>query len=160
MKVSELMTTSVQACLPETSLATAAMMMWENDCGVLPVVDLEEKLVGVITDRDICMGTMSKEREPSMISVNEVISGNAYSCGSTDDVRQAFTTMREKRVRRLPVTDADGKLEGVLSINDAVLHAKENGAKKQAVSYHEVMETFKAICAHPEPAEKHTAAAA
>jgi CBS domain-containing protein len=151
MKAKEVMTSNVQTCMPETSLATAAMMMWEKDCGVLPVVNVSDKVVGMITDRDICMGAATKQRDPSTIAVAEVISGNAYGCEPDDDVRQALKTMKEKRVRRLPVIDADGKLHGILSLNDAVLGAKENGAKKQDLSYGDVMQTFKAICAHPAP---------
>jgi CBS domain-containing protein len=151
MKVKEVMTSNAQTCMPETSLATAAMMMWEKDCGVLPVVNVSDKVVGMITDRDICMGAATKQRDPSTIAVAEVISGDAYLCKSDDDVRDALKTMKEKRVRRLPVIDAEGNLQGVLSMNDVVLRAKGNGAKKQDLSYGDVMQTFKAICEHPAP---------
>lgn len=160
MKVKEVMTPTVQTCMPETSLATAAMMMWEKDCGVLPVVNVSDKVVGMITDRDICMGAATKQCDPSRISVAEVISGNAYGCAPDDDVRQALKTMKEKRVRRLPVIDAEGKLHGILSMNDAVLRAKENGAKKQELSYGDVINTFKALCAHSETTVQPQAAAA
>lgn len=148
MKVREVMTPTVQTCMPETSLATAARMMWESDCGVLPVVNVSDKVIGMITDRDICMGAASKHQDPSTIAVAEVISGKAYVCNSDDDVRQALKIMKEKRVRRLPVIDAEGKLRGILSMNDAVLRAKENGAKKQGLSYGDVIKTYKALCAH------------
>jgi CBS domain-containing protein len=162
MKVKDVMTTAIQVCMPETSLATAAIMMWENDCGVIPVVDLEEKVVGMITDRDICMATAIKHGDPSAIAVSEVISGNVYMCDPNDDVRQALKNMREKRVRRLPVIDEEGKLNGILSMNDAVLSAKENGARKPGLSYADVVQTFKGICAHPapEPQQKRAGAAA
>jgi CBS domain-containing protein len=134
--------------MPETSLATAAMMMWESDCGVLPVVNVSDKVVGMITDRDICMSAASKHCDPSTIAVAEVISGNAYVCKSDDDVRDALKTMKEKRVRRLPVLDAEGNLRGILSMNDVVLRAKEDDAKKQDLSYGDVMRTFRSLCAH------------
>lgn len=160
MKVKEVMSKNVQVCMPETSLATAAVMMWDNDCGVIPVVDLEEKVLGVITDRDICMATAIKHRDPSAIAVSEVISGNVYACAPNDDVRQALTTMAEKKVRRLPIIDPEGKLQGILSMNDAVLGAKENGAKKPELAYADVMQTFRAICAHPVPKAQQQATAA
>jgi CBS domain-containing protein len=160
MKVKEVMTSNVQTCMPETSLATAAMMMRENDCGVLPVVNVSDNVVGMITDRDICMGAATKQRDLSTIAVAEVISGDAYVCLPDDDVRQALETMKEKRVRRLPVIDAEGKLHGILSMNDAVLQAKENGAKEQKLSYGDVIRTFKAICGHPEPETKQKQAGA
>jgi CBS domain-containing protein len=151
MKVRDVMTPTVQTCMPETSLATAAIMMWESDCGVLPVVNVSGNVVGMITDRDICMGAATKQRDPSTIAVSEVISGKAYGCEPDDDVRQALETMKEKRVRRLPVIDAEGKLQGILSMNDAVLRAKENGTKKQELSYVDVIKAYKGLCAHPVP---------
>ncbi len=153
MKAKDVMTPNVQTCLPETSLATAAMMMWESDCGVLPVVDVSDKVVGMITDRDICMAAASQHRDPSTIAVAEVISGNAYTCQPDDDVREALKVMKEMRVRRLPVVDVEGNLQGILSMSDAVLKAGENG-KKQAVSYGDIVNTFKGICAHMKPASE------
>lgn len=159
MKAKDVMTPNVQTCMPETSLATAAMMMWESDCGVLPVVNVSDKVVGMITDRDICMGAASKHRDPSTIAVSEVISGDTYSCKVNDDVRAALTTMKEKRVRRLPVIDAQGKLRGILSINDVVLRARESG-KKLDLSYGDVIKTFQSLCAHRVPETKQSTAAA
>jgi CBS domain-containing protein len=128
MKVKEVMPPRVQTCMPETSLATAAMMMWESDCGALPVVNVSDKVVGMITDRDICMGAASKHRDPSTIAVAEIITGHVYACHPDTDVRAALKTMKEKRVRRLPVIDAEGDLQGILWMNDIVLRAKENDA--------------------------------
>jgi CBS domain-containing protein len=150
MKAKDVMTPNVQTCMPETSLATAAMMMWEGDCGVLPVVNVSDKVVGMITDRDICMGAATKHRDPSTIAVSEVISGDTYSCKADDDVRAALTTMKEKRVRRLPVIDEEGNLKGILSMNDVVLRARENG-KKLDLSYADVIKTFQGLCAHRVP---------
>ena len=160
MKVSEVMTPTVQTCMPETSLATAAMMMWESDCGALPVVNVSDTVVGMITDRDICMAAAIKHRDPSTIAVAEVISGKAYTCTSDDDVRLALKTMKEKRVRRLPLIDAEGRLQGILSMNDAVLQAKENGTKKAGISYADVIKTYKALCEHRATVtqQKHAAA--
>ena len=65
MKVKEIMTGEAVTCTPETDLATAAQLMWEGDCGVLPVVSEGKGVVGMITDRDICMATAMKFRSPS-----------------------------------------------------------------------------------------------
>ena len=74
MKVQDVMTDEVQSCGPETNLATVAMQMWRGDFGAMPVV-ADRKVVGMITDRDICMAAATKHRDPANIRVKEVISG-------------------------------------------------------------------------------------
>ena len=149
MKVKDVMTAGAKACMPETSLADAAALMWENDCGALPVVGVEDKVVGIITDRDICFGAATKSRLPSEIAVGEVITGEVFSCGPEDDIHEALKTMRRERVRRLPVVGDGGRLRGVLSMNDVVLKAHGGEGKKgRELSYADVVETYKAICAH------------
>ena len=78
MKVKDVMTAGAKACMPETSLAEAAATMWENDCGALPVVGVEDGVVGMITDRDICFGATTKNLPPSEVSVGEVITGEVF----------------------------------------------------------------------------------
>lgn len=152
MKVKEIMTGNVKTCDLNASLADAAKAMWDNDCGILPVLKDGRELVGLITDRDICMGTATKDRSPSSISVEEVITGQVYSVMSEDDVQQALEIMRQRRVHRLPVVDPEGQLNGVLSMNDVVLNAKERDGKKiPEIGYADVVRTYQAICEHPLP---------
>lgn len=152
MKVKEIMTGNVKTCDLNASLADAAKAMWDNDCGILPVLKDGRELVGLITDRDICMGTATKDRNPSSISVEEVITGQVYSVTSEDDVQQALETMRQRKVHRLPVVDSEGQLNGVLSMNDVVLNSKERDGKKiPEIGYAEVVRTYQAICEHRLP---------
>jgi CBS domain-containing protein len=152
MKVKEVMTPDAKACWITESLADAAKAMWENDCGILPVINEGRRVVGLITDRDICMATAMQERNPSSISVEEVMTGKVYAAAQDDDIRVALETMQEYKIRRLPVVDSEGELKGVLSMNDIVLKAKEpNGKKAPQLSYADVVKTYKAICAHPLP---------
>ncbi|HKZ01211.1 MAG TPA: CBS domain-containing protein [Pyrinomonadaceae bacterium] len=149
MKVKEVMTLNAKACTPTTSLAEAAGLMWENDCGVLPVVAGGGKVVGIITDRDICMSAFINNRNLSNIAVEDVISGKVYSTGPEVDIAKALETMRERKVRRLAVVDAEGGLEGILSLNDIVLKAREaKGKQVPGVAYKDIVDTFKAICSH------------
>jgi len=149
MKVKDVMTHEVKTCSPETNMAAAAMIMWENDCWVVPVVHSDGKVIGVITDRDICMAVATKNRKTSEVAVSEVFTGNLYACTPDDDIRDALKIMRAERVRRLPVINAYGVLEGILSLNDIVLHAEAaKGKKMLALSYEDVIDTLKAICAH------------
>ena len=93
---------------------------------------------------------MSKNRLASEITVGEIISGNrVYNCTPEADIQDALKVMEQQQVRRLPVVDKEGKLQGIFSINDAVLAAhQENKAGKQGVSFNDVMTTLKAICHH------------
>jgi CBS-domain-containing membrane protein len=152
MKVKDVMTPEAKACWLTESLADAAKVMWENDCGILPVIKDGRKVVGLITDRDICMAAAMHERSPSGISVEEVMSGALYAAGPDDDIHQALATMKEHKIRRLPVIDSEGGLKGILSMNDIVLKAREpNGKKAPQLAYADVIKTYKAICAHPVP---------
>ena len=149
MKVRDLMTTNAITCSPETNLATAAGLMWDNDCGALPIVNVQGQVMGVITDRDICMAASTKDKPPSAITAWETASGKAITCGPDDDLRTALERMEEGKVRRLPVVDDDGVLLGVLSINDVVLAAGEHrGRRVPELSVQDVVRTLRGICAH------------
>ena len=149
MKAEDIMTRDVKTCHPEASLAQVAALMWDYDCGAMPVVDDSNRVIGIITDRDIAIAAATKGRRATDISVGEVMSGNVYACARDEDIKSALKTMRRERVRRLPVIGSDGRLAGILSVNDIVLHAEE-GKGKQApeISYDDIVSTFKAVCEH------------
>lgn len=152
MKVKDVMTPNAKTIWLTESLADAARTMWENDCGVLPIVK-DQKVVGVITDRDICMATAMRKSNASSISVEEVMTGKVYAVKPEDDVDDALLLMQQHQVRRVPVINSEGELEGVLSMNDIVLKAKaSDGAAGDLLGYDEVVKTYQAICQHPLPA--------
>ena len=147
MKVQDVMTYDVQTCRPETNLADAAMRMWRNDCGVLPVIADGAKVIGMITDRDICMAAATKHRDPVNIRVKDVMSGKVYGCSADTDIHEALKIMQQRQVRRLPIIDAQtGKLAGILSMNDVALKAQ--GGSKAELSADDVEHTLRAICTH------------
>ena len=92
MKVKEIMSANAKVCTLTDSLSSAASLMWENDCGILPVVAEGGKVVGLITDRDICMAANLNNRHLWNIAVEDVISGKVYACKPEDDVRSALKT--------------------------------------------------------------------
>lgn len=161
MKVKEIMTHHPRFCDLTESVAAAAKTMWDADCGALPVLKAGKELVGLITDRDICMAMAMRDCSPTGVSAEEVISGKVYSVTPEDDVQKALELMQEHKIRRLPVVDSEGDLQGMLSMNDIVLVAeKETGKQARVIPYADVVQTYKAICAHQRPLEEEQGAAA
>jgi CBS domain-containing protein len=147
MKAEDVMTRNVKSCRPETNLSQAAALKWDYDFGATPVVDDENRVMGMIADRDIVIAAATKGRPATEINVGEVMSGNVYACALNEDISSALKTMRREKAPRLPVIGNDGKLAGILSINDVVIHAGE-GRGKHEISYEDVVSAFKAVCEH------------
>ena len=161
MKVKEIMTREARFCDLNASLTEAAKTMWDSDCGVLPVLKDGQEVIGLITDRDICIAMAMRDCNPAAVSAEEVITGAVYAVTPEDDVNQALQLMQEHKVRRLPVVSSEGELEGMLSMNDIVLKAEDaSNRKAPVITYADVVNTYKAICAHPLPLQQAEAAVA
>lgn len=126
MKVKEIMTQSALCCGADTNVGTAVEFMWNRNCGMLPVVDANHKLTGVVTDRDICIALATRNLLPGNLTVGEIATKSAYSCKPDDEIHEALDTMAQKQVRRLPVVDNEGVPQGILSMDDIILHADQN----------------------------------
>jgi CBS domain-containing protein len=158
MKVRDAMTREVKTCAPETDLAAAARSMWMRNCGILPVVDDKGEVAGVITDRDICIATGCRRRDPATILVSEVMTRQVHSCLPEADICEALQIMEQKQVRRLPVIDSAGKLCGVLSLNDMVLRINPDATAPEPCA-RDIHAALRSICAHrPKPEEPVTQA--
>ena len=142
MKVLNIMTAPALACKPADTLHTAAEIMWQVDCGCVPVTDERRRPVGMITDRDICIAAHLEGQPLRSRTVGSAMSNEVQVCAPHDSLQQAAATMRRTRYRRLPVVDAEGHLVGVLSLNDLVLAAQTHGC----LSPEEIAHTLAAIC--------------
>ncbi len=147
MRVENLMTQATVTCRPDTTLAEAAKLMWDGDVGFLPTLR-DGKLIGVVTDRDICMATAMHRRPACEIAINEVTTGRHFTCAPDDDLSEAMKVMSTRQVRRLPVVDQFGKLHGILSMNDVIQEAKATRGATDSPTYKEVVATMKLIGAH------------
>lgn len=123
MKVEQMMNPAVKACSPADSLNRAAQVMWENVCGAVPIVDSESIPIGFLTDRDICMAAYTQGKPIHAMTVELAMSRKVVHCQLHDDLDSAMRLMAEKHVRRLPVVGPDGKLVGVLSLDDLAYEA-------------------------------------
>jgi CBS domain-containing protein len=146
MKVKELMSVDAKSCREDTDLATATKIMWDADCGIVPVVNDDRRVIGVITDRDICVAAATRSMNPAAIRARDVMSRTVATVTENEDVRVALATIKDRRVRRLPVVDKQQRLVGVISLNDLVTRAE---CRRDAeIPGEEFLDAMKAICAH------------
>ena len=142
MLVKQLMTKNVSSCRQENNLAELAEIMWNQRCGALPILDGSGRVMGIITDRDICIALGTKNIRASDVLAREVSSPGCVSCSPDNDVRDALRTMATQEVSRLPVVDEAGQLVGILSIDDIIFRA---GGGHSCLSDREIIDTMRAM---------------
>jgi CBS domain-containing protein len=149
MKVQELMTRDVATCTASDNLSAPARSMWERDCGVVPVIDDERRVVAVVTDRDIAMAAYIQSRPLHEIPVSSAMSKALHLCRSEDSIETAQGIMRHEQVRRLPVVDTARRLVGVLTLNDLACHAaSEPTSARRDLAISQVGTTLSRLCEH------------
>jgi CBS domain-containing protein len=117
MQLKQVMTTRVEDIAPQANLQQAAEKMKSLDVGALPVCD-QDKLLGMITDRDIAVRAVAEGRDPKATRVSDAMSPGAIWCYDDDDVREAARIMEEKQIRRLLVLDRNKRAVGIVSLGD------------------------------------------
>jgi CBS domain-containing protein len=151
MNVRDVMTRDAKGCSPDTSLESVAMMMWDHNCGSIPVVDPTGTPIGLITDRDIAMSAALGHKPLWELTARDVLNGRAvYTCRADDNLKAALKTMWAQHIRRIPVVDAGGHLAGILSVDDIVSHA-ERGSRGQMppeLSFDDAVATLKSVVYH------------
>ncbi len=151
MKVREVMKKHAAFCRLDTSLAGAVEIMWKNACGFLPVIGEGGNVVGVITDRDVCIALGTMDKKASEVLVQDVMlpknltCPKLFTCTADDEIHCALKTMRAEKIRRLPVVGREGALEGILSIDDIALRASDT-VNRYDISAKDLADTYKAIC--------------
>ena len=149
MKVKDLMTSEVKCCAEYNTLNTAAQMMWEHDIGCVPVVDKEGRAIGVLTDRDVCMGAYLQGVPLTGALVTSAMSKEVFSCTPEDDIAAAENLMKENQIHRLLVRDAGGHPVGVISLNDIAREGAREAEMRTArqVSDAEITGLLASVCA-------------
>ena len=125
MRVKHLMTKDPTCCLPSDSAQRAAAIMRDEGVGIVPVIDNEQHraVVGVVTDRDLCMNVVAEGREPASTPVEACMTTTVVTCAPGDAVAQATQLMKENQIRRVPVVDEHGILQGIVAMADLVERA-------------------------------------
>lgn len=135
MNIQSIMTVHVAYVKSGDTLSTAARAMWDHDCGAVPVVDpTNEEVVGIITDRDICIACWSRDLPPSAVSVADAMCSQIVTCLATDSVSSVENLMRARQVRRIPVVDRNRRLIGIVSLGDIAIAAHRESALDTAPS--------------------------
>lgn len=145
--VEDIMTRTPWCCAPETNLAEVSALMWEHDCGALPVVS-NGHILGMVTDRDLAIALGTQNKTASSMTASEVASSPVIYCRSKDDIHAALHLMGESKVRRLPVVDDQDALVGMIGINDLILAARPLDGSQPELDDEEVIETLRQISAH------------
>jgi CBS domain-containing protein len=131
--------------------------MWEQDVGVVPVVDTQGRPLGMVTDRDLCIASYTRGQALRDMPVVAGMSPQVYSCRDTDTLGEAERLMKHHQVRRLPVVNESGKLVGILSLNDIVLaRTRTMQARLTEQVLGDVTDTIAAICQHRPTAQAHS----
>ena len=147
MKVEELMTRKVTTCGQNDTLQRAAKSMWDGDCGSLPVCDDANHVVGMITDRDICMAAQFEGKALNELPVHSSMAKKVLICNPEQDISTVEKAMREAQVRRVPVVDNQGVLVGIVGLADFAREAaSDRAAAEKDVTESEVGDTLAAIC--------------
>jgi CBS domain-containing protein len=129
MKIREIMTSNTGFCGPHTDAAAIAEILWSRDCGAVPVVDERGIVLGIVTDRDLTIALGTRDRRPSSLRADEVMTTDIATCNPDSEVRDALELMTARKVRRLPVVNRAGHLEGMVSIYDIAREATRASSK-------------------------------
>lgn len=149
MRIEELMTPFPTTCGPDDTLSDAASRMGICNCGCVPVTDKRRRVVGMITDRDICMATVLRGPNLEGVTVGQVMARDVRACNPKDDLVEAQAIMQEAGVRRLPVVDESDQLVGVISLTDLAREAgRESERGNSGISKAEVGKIL-ATLSHP-----------
>lgn len=123
MKLSEIMSPDVRCISPDSTLMEAAGVMRDLDVGAVPVCD-HDRLVGMLTDRDLALRAVADGRDPGRTSVRDTMSEGIVYAYDDQPVEEAAHLMEEKRIRRLPVLNRDKRMVGIVSLGDLAVNAK------------------------------------
>lgn len=121
MKIKEVMSKTVEVVNTDASLLEVAKKMKNSDCGCVVVVK-DDRLVGMITDRDIAIRCLAEDHDPAGMVAEKVMTRDILYCRDTDDTDDVVRNMGENKVRRLPVLNAEKRLVGIVSLGDLASH--------------------------------------
>jgi len=145
IRAAELMSRTVVTVYPEDRVGYAARLMRDYDCGALPVIDQEGRLIGIVTDRDISMRLVANEADTHSTMVADCMTDGAFACHAEDSVKECMRQMSRHRIRRLPIINDWGQVVGIVSQCDLARHAGNYAGRGERRALADV------LCAVSEP---------
>lgn len=126
MKCEDVMTRNPTTCEPTACVQAAALIMSEEDVGIVPVVFPDTKwLVGVVTDRDLCLDVIAAGKNPKDMHVSDSLHRDPVTCRPDDDINVCMERMKARQVHRIPIVDDNGMCVGIISQRDLALHLQQ-----------------------------------
>jgi CBS domain-containing protein len=132
MKLQDVMSRNVEVVRPDAPIQEAARKMAQFNVGPLPVCD-GDRLVGMVTDRDITVRATAAGRDPKTTPIREAMTEKVIYCFEDQDVREAAQLIEEKQIRRLPVLNRDKRLVGIVSVGDLAVRTHDKGLTGEVV---------------------------
>lgn len=145
MRVKDVMKTDAGVCSATDNLMRVAELMLRRDCGIVPIVDENERIVGVLTDRDLCLAIVARNRKASDVRAADLIKGEPVVCAADDKIEAVLKQLRKHQIKRLAVVGDAGELVGIVSVSDILL-----GVRKDKDLKKKIYSTLKTI-AKPRP---------
>jgi len=133
MRARDIMTRDPSCLRRDDTARTAAQVMRDNDCGVVPIVDDGRRVIGVVTDRDLAIRAIAAGKGPDT-RLADVMTTNVHCCSQDDDLRDVERKMAELQVRRICIVDAGGRCMGIISQADIARAARDNTVTEQEVA--------------------------
>lgn len=136
MKAQDIMSRNPSTVTPSTRVRQAAKLMKEQDVGIVPVVEeggSGNRLVGLLTDRDIAIRLVAEGRDPDLVEVRELMSTSPKTARADDDVATVMDLMGREQIRRVPIVDERGSLLGIVAQADIVIEAKDDAKAERTV---------------------------
>ncbi|NMO22145.1 CBS domain-containing protein [Pyxidicoccus fallax] len=131
---SDVMSRGMKTVLPEQTLREVARLMREENVGIVPVTDMQGRLLGVVTDRDLVVRAMSEDRQPSQVRVSDIMSSEDLEVATPDDsIHDLIELMGRKQVRRIPVVERDNRLVGIIAMADIATRAEFDEELQEAL---------------------------
>ncbi|MCP3920273.1 MAG: CBS domain-containing protein [bacterium] len=127
----DVMTTDVATCTRDATLERAAQLMWEHDCGCVPIVDDARRPIGMLTDRDVCMGAYTSGGDLGTLPVARSMASDVQTCKADETIDDALRVMERRRIRRVPIVDSDGRLAGIVSMADIARQSRKGAADRE-----------------------------
>ena len=140
-KCNEVMTKNPVCCLPDDMVAKAAQLMQGENIGSIPVIENEQtqKLVGIVTDRDLALKIVAKGHDAKSTKVEAVMTRQVVTCRAGDDLQKALDAMAEHQLRRIPIVDDDNKIVGIIAQADVA--TRVNQPEKTAAMVKEISQS-------------------